>query len=271
MYCRSSGRDAVPSVRARQAEVFSTILKDIDRSGGLAPFRHLGGRLLIALDGSEHFCSRNIFCPQCSTRKHSDGGAEYFHSFVGATLVAPGHRTVFAAAARVRSPPGRRVEAGLRADGGPALVGPGGCGLCLAQAGLPGRRPLCPAADVREAKAAGGSFLLVCKPSSHKTLGEYLIPASPDTDTSPVSGRDGGPASSWTRSQGRGCARPASEGSLDESPSRPDGMRSVCRPLTPPGFGAIAQLGERYNGIVEVMSSILIGSTNKINWLAGNC
>jgi len=49
-----------------------------------------------------------------------------------------------------------------------------------------------------------------------------MIPASPDTDTSPVSGRDGGPASSWTRSQGRGCARPASEGSLDESPSRLD-------------------------------------------------
>ena len=45
-----------------------------------------------------------------------------------------------------------------------------------------------------------------------------LIPASPDTDTSPLSGRDGGPASSWTRSTrvtlgGRGCARPASEGS----------------------------------------------------------
>ncbi len=51
-----------------------------------------------------------------------------------------------------------------------------------------------------------------------------LIPASPDTDTSPVSGRNGGPASSWTRSQGRGCARPASEGSLDESPSRLDGI-----------------------------------------------
>jgi hypothetical protein len=43
-----------------------------------------------------------------------------------------------------------------------------------------------------------------------------MIPASPDTDTLPVSGRDGGPA--------RPCARPASEGSLDESPSRPDGM-----------------------------------------------
>jgi hypothetical protein len=39
-----------------------------------------------------------------------------------------------------------------------------------------------------------------------------LIPASPDTDTSPVSGRDGGPAS---------------EGSLDESPSRLDGIRGI--------------------------------------------
>ena len=28
-----------------------------------------------------------------------------------------------------------------------------------------------------------------------------------------------------------------------------------------PEFGAIAQLGERYNGIVEVRSSILLGST----------
>jgi len=48
---------------------------------------------------------------------------------------------------------------------------------------------------------------------------------SPDTDTSPVSGRDGGPARPCARSQGRGCARPASEGRLDESPSRLDGMR----------------------------------------------
>ncbi len=30
--------------------------------------------------------------------------------------------------------------------------------------------------------------------------GPIMIPASLDIDTSPVSGRDGGPASSWTRS-----------------------------------------------------------------------
>jgi hypothetical protein len=34
--------------------------------------------------------------------------------------------------------------------------------------------------------------------------------------------------------------------------------------------GAIAQLGERYNGIVEVTGSIPVGSTNKIKGFAGN-
>ena len=74
-----------------------------------------------------------------------------------------------------------------------------------------------------------------------------VIPASPDTDTSPVSGRDGDPASSWTRSQGRGCARPASEGSLDESPSRPDGMK----PAVDKAVNAFAARGFRSLGVAR--------------------
>jgi hypothetical protein len=74
--------------------VFAHIVRDLDTSGGLKPFRRLDGRVLIALDGSEHFCSRKISCPWCSTRKRNDGETEYFHSFVGATLVAPGHTIV---------------------------------------------------------------------------------------------------------------------------------------------------------------------------------
>jgi hypothetical protein len=34
--------------------------------------------------------------------------------------------------------------------------------------------------------------------------------------------------------------------------------------------GAIAQLGERYNGIVEVTGSIPVGSTNEIKGLSGD-
>ena len=44
-------------------------------------------------------------------------------------------------------------------------------------------------------------------------------------------------------------------------------MRNTDRDVLKPGSadGAIAQLGERLNGIQEVVGSIPIGSTNKIN------
>jgi hypothetical protein len=154
--------------------VFATIVRDLDTGGGLASMRCLDGRVLIALDGSEHFCSRKVSCPHCSTRKRADGGTEYFHTFLGATLVAPGHKTVLplppefvrpqdgaakqdcetAAAKRWLSRFGA-TYAGLR----PVFLGDD----------LFARQPMCVTVQ-----AAGGHFLFVCKPSSHKTLGEYL-------------------------------------------------------------------------------------------------
>jgi hypothetical protein len=62
--------------------------------GVLTPFRRLGGKVLIALDGTEHFCPRKIHCQRCSIRKRLDGGTEYFHTFLGATIVASGHQQV---------------------------------------------------------------------------------------------------------------------------------------------------------------------------------
>jgi hypothetical protein len=70
-------------------------IKAIEAAGPLTPFRRLDGRVLIALDGTEHFCSRKIKCRQCSTRRRADGGTEYFHAFLGASMVAPGHKQVF--------------------------------------------------------------------------------------------------------------------------------------------------------------------------------
>lgn len=154
--------------------VLMHIVKDLDESGGLKPFRRLGQRVLIALDGSEHFCSRKIRCPHCSTRKRSDGEIEYFHSFVGATLVAPGHATV------LPLPPEfvRPQDGAKKQDCEPnaarrwlSRVGRTYAWLKPIYLGddLYGHQPMC--ADVL---AAGGSFIFGCKPSSHKTLTEYL-------------------------------------------------------------------------------------------------
>jgi hypothetical protein len=69
-------------------------LKIVETLGVLAPFQRLGGRVLIALDGTEYHCSRKIRCARCSARKRADGGTEYFKSFLGASIVAPGHQHV---------------------------------------------------------------------------------------------------------------------------------------------------------------------------------
>jgi hypothetical protein len=57
-------------------------------------FGRLGGRTLIALDGTEYFCSQKIACPHCQTRKRSNGKIESYHSMLAATVVAPGHSKV---------------------------------------------------------------------------------------------------------------------------------------------------------------------------------
>src|SRR5258708_28133843 len=70
--------------------LFLKALERVADADALAPFQRLGGRVLIALDGTEHFCSRKIRCEQCSHRRRSDGGTEHFHARLGASLVATG-------------------------------------------------------------------------------------------------------------------------------------------------------------------------------------
>ena len=154
--------------------VFASIIKDLDGRGCLAPLRCLDGRVLIALDGSEHFCSRKVSCPHCSTRKRADGETEYFHTFVGATLVAPGHKTVLPLPPEFVRPQDGAAKQDCETTAAKrwlARLGASYSWLKPVYLGddLFSRQPM-----VEAIRAAGGSFLLVCKPASHKTLNEYL-------------------------------------------------------------------------------------------------
>jgi len=57
-------------------------------------FGRLGGRTLIAWDGTEYFCSQKLGCPNCLTRKRANGKTESYHTLLSATVVAPGHAKV---------------------------------------------------------------------------------------------------------------------------------------------------------------------------------
>jgi hypothetical protein len=152
-------------------------LRQVD--GGLDMFRRLDGRVLIALDGTEYHCSRKIHCQHCSTRTGSNGGTEYYHGVLAATLVAPGHDKVIPLqpafivpqdGAEKQDCENRAAKRWLAAHGGgyraldPIYLGDD----------LFSRQPLCQA--VRD---AGGHFIFVCKPASHPLIQQYLHGTTP--------------------------------------------------------------------------------------------
>ena len=90
-YIRDMLDDAAPSLLAPCFERTEQLLLE---PAMRQAFGRLGGRTLVALDGSEYFCSYRINCPHCLTRKRSNGKIESYHSLLAATVVAPGHSKV---------------------------------------------------------------------------------------------------------------------------------------------------------------------------------
>src|SRR5215210_3596017 len=80
--------------RSNCQTLFGDIVAHLESTGGLAAFQRLGEHVLIALDGTQYHRSAKVHCPHCSTRIRPGQPAEYFHTLLCATLVAPGHSKV---------------------------------------------------------------------------------------------------------------------------------------------------------------------------------
>ena len=154
--------------------LFDEALAAVERAGALAPLTRLDGRMLIALDGTEYFCSNKLSCRHCSTRKRANGVTEFYHTMLAASIVTPGRNLALPLPPEfVRPQDGhdkqdcesRAARRWLLAHGeryrrfDPVYLGDD----------LYAHQPLCEAI-----LASGGHFLFVCKPDSHKTLYEYL-------------------------------------------------------------------------------------------------
>lgn len=155
-------------------QVFSFILKDVDKNGGLDAMRCLDGRVLIPLDGSQHFRSKKLQCPHCSTRKHSDGKVDYFHTFLGAFVVAPGRRTALPLPPEFIRPQDGAEKQDCERNAVHRWLerhGPSYAWLNPVYLGddLHSKQPTC-----EDVLNVGGSFIFVCKPTDHKTLYEYV-------------------------------------------------------------------------------------------------
>jgi hypothetical protein len=149
-------------------------LETVAATDGLSAFQRLGGRLLIALDGTEHFCSRKIGCPQCSTRRRSDGGTEYFHAFLGAGVVAPGHTQVLPLPAEFITPQDGAAKQDCERAAAKRWLARHGAGVARFRPVYLGDDLHAGQPIVQAIQESGGSFSLTCKPGSHPTVTEHL-------------------------------------------------------------------------------------------------
>ena len=148
--------------------------KAIATEGVLEPFRRLDGRVLIALDGTECFCSRKIHCPRCSTRKRSDGGTEYFHAFLGASIVAPGHQQVLPLPPEFIAPQDGAEKQDCERNAAKRWLARHGPAVRHLRPVFLGDDLFACQPNAAAVQRAGGNFIFTCKPGSHPTITEYL-------------------------------------------------------------------------------------------------
>src|SRR5271168_1695851 len=136
-------------------------------------FGRLGGRTLIAWDGTQYFCSQKLGCPNCLTRERSNGKKENYHCLLSATVVAPGHSKVVPLMPEFVAQQDCERNAVKRwFDSHHARIAP----LRPIYLGddLFACHPVC-----KMVTDAGDDFIFTCKPTSHKSLYDFSDGAEP--------------------------------------------------------------------------------------------
>lgn len=158
--------------------VFKTCFDALKRSNHLDAFRvPLGEKkndLLIALDGTEYNSSETQHCRNCSVRIR-DGKTRFCHSMVTPTIVAPGNNKVISLPPEFIKPQDGDTKQDCELKASKRWIATQqkssfkNTTVTILGDDLYAHEPFC-----RNLLAKGYSFILVCKPDSHKTLYEWI-------------------------------------------------------------------------------------------------
>jgi len=168
-------RDLLAPVKPKEMfPIFETILETIEKKGKLQGFRGFGNNLLVALDGTEYFSSKQIHCPHCSTRKMKSGEIHYFHSVVTPVLVSPHQSQVIPLVPEFIVPQDGNDKQDCENTAAKRWLLQHGAKYSALNMTVLGddlyyRQPLCQMLLVQSF-----NFILVCRPESHPTLYEHI-------------------------------------------------------------------------------------------------
>lgn len=150
--------------------LFGEISKLLTRAGVFKEYRFWEKRLLVSIDGVEHFSSQKVHCPSCTTKTFRNGKICYQHCGLGAVVVHPEKREVIP----IEFEPVIKQDGERKND----CERNGAKRLCarlkqqypelailLVEDALYANAP-----HVRQISEYGWSYILTIKPDSHKSL-----------------------------------------------------------------------------------------------------
>ena len=164
--------DATEPERLRP--LFSFLFQALQHAGVLETYRDVNQSLLVALDGTEYFSSKTIHCSQCSTREHPNGQVRYGHTALTPVLVKPGLDKVIPLAPEFVRPQDGAEKQDCELNAAKRWLGEAGDTLSALNVTLLGDDLFCHEPFCRDALRRGLNFILVCKPSSHSTVEEWV-------------------------------------------------------------------------------------------------
>ncbi len=93
--CNNQIRTLLDSIPATKIfPTFQTVWEWLRENKIVNHFKYLDEEILLALDGTEYYSSKNIHCPHCNCRHHRNGTTTYYHQVITLVIVAPEKKQV---------------------------------------------------------------------------------------------------------------------------------------------------------------------------------
>jgi len=167
--------------------MFELTFNTLEATGQLDAFRIFDNNLLFAFDGTQYFSSKEIHCQNCSHKTASNGVTTYSHSVITPVIVAPGNSRVIASEPEFITPQDGHEKQDCEQVAAKRWINEhaeqyAAKTVTISADDLHCKQPFC---ELLLDK--GFNFVLVCKPTSHKTLYERIDSLAANDSLSQVS------------------------------------------------------------------------------------
>jgi hypothetical protein len=152
--------------------IFSNTINDLEDAGYLDDYRFFNDCLLIPLDGTDFFCSSKIHCKNCSV-SISNGKVSYSHKVLTPVIAAPNNNKVIPLEPEFVTPQDGATKQDCEINAAKRWIERNAFladqKVIIMGDDLFSKNPFC-----KLLLKHGFHFILVCKPTSHKTLYQAL-------------------------------------------------------------------------------------------------